>query len=318
MTLHNANLKKRIMATMVTGVMATGAVVSAPLANAANENTPSQHIVNAYEKLSGADLARFDKAMNEIPGAKNGEDWSIDLLRSSGGSGFCIDWGLGNPWDGGNYEPRKLTGASGRVGDGDAISEDVRIAAINVVRELQKDYKDYAAGTTSKAEDIKFKNEVLRALLSNQLGHLNEARRQFKDHILSMERFTTLTGFEVGHYTKVENGVPNYYLKKVEKQHDEIAKTVKPGEYVTVLVPEEYDFNLEDGKSHQRLIPIPQPGLDPKPEPKPEPEPSEGSSTPETTEPFVTTVTSTLPAVTTTIERPKEVTTTQILSLIHI
>ena len=315
MTLHNANLKKRIMATMVTGVMATGAVVSAPLANAANENTPSQHIVNAYEKLSGADLARFDKAMNEIPGAKNGEDWSIDLLRSSGGSGFCIDWGLGNPWDGGNYEPRKLTGASGRVGDGDAISEDVRIAAINVVRELQKDYKDYAAGTTSKAEDIKFKNEVLRALLSNQLGHLNEARRQFKDHILSMERFTTLTGFEVGHYTKVENGVPNYYLKKVEKQHDEIAKTVKPGEYVTVLVPEEYDFNLEDGKSHQRLIPIPQPGLDPdpKPEPKPEPEPSEGSSTPETTEPFVTTVTSTLPAVTTTIERPKEVTTTQIL-----
>ena len=80
MTLHNANLKKRIMTAMVTGVMATGAVVSAPLAEAANENTSSQQIVGAYEKLSGADLARYDQMLKQAPK----DDQSIDLLPSSG------------------------------------------------------------------------------------------------------------------------------------------------------------------------------------------------------------------------------------------
>ena len=147
MTLHNANLKKRIMATMVTGVMATGAVVSAPLAEAASEKTSSQQIVGAYEKLSGAELARYDELLQQTVE----QDQAIDLLPSSVGAGWCIDWGLSNPWDTGNYEVRKLTGASGRVGDGDRISEDIHIAAINVVKALQKDYKAYAAGDSSKA-----------------------------------------------------------------------------------------------------------------------------------------------------------------------
>ena len=55
------------MTAMVTGVMATGAVVSAPLAEAANENTSSQQIVGAYEKLSGADLARYDQMLKQAP-----------------------------------------------------------------------------------------------------------------------------------------------------------------------------------------------------------------------------------------------------------
>ncbi len=298
MTLHNANLKKRIMTAMVTGVMATGAVVSAPLAEAASENTSSQQIVGAYEKLSGADLARYDQIRQQTVK----EDQAIDLLPSSVGAGWCIDWGLGNPWDSGNYEVRKLTGASGRVGDGDRISDDVHIAAINVVKELQKDYKAYAAGDTSKADAIKDKNAILRALLSNQLGYLNQAREDvLKSH---NSQFENLTGFRILHH-KAPKGQPSYYLSKLDR-HDEIAKTVKPGEYVTVLVPLEYDFNIVPRKSFQRLIPVPQPGLEEDPTPKP----SEETSTPKTTEPIVETVTVTESPVTTTVTRPQEVVTT--------
>ncbi|MBF4547260.1 hypothetical protein IRY31_04090 [Corynebacterium afermentans subsp. lipophilum] len=298
--MHNANLKKRIMTAMVTGVMATGAVVSAPLAEAANENTSSQQIVNAYEKLSGADLARYDQIRQQTVS----EDQAIDLLPSSVGAGWCIDWGLGNPWDSGNYEVRKLTGASGRVGDGDRISKDVHIAAINVVKELQKDYKAYAAGDSSKADTIKAKNEILRALLSNQLGYLNQAREDVKKFHNS--QFESLTGFRIDRHD-APKGEPNYYLIKLDR-HDEIAKTVKPGEYVTVLVPLEYDFNIVPRKSFQRLIPVPQPGLEE--DPKPTPDPSEETSTPKTTEPIVETVTITESPVTTTVERPQEVVTT--------
>ena len=297
MTLHNANLKKRIMTAMVTGVMATGAVVSAPLAEAASEKTSSQQIVGAYEKLSGADLARYDQIRQQtVP-----EDQAIDLLPSSVGAGWCIDWGLGNPWDTGNYEVRKLTGASGRVGDGDRISKDIHIAAINVVKELQKDYKAYAAGDSSKADAIKAKNAILRALLSNQLGYLNQAREDVKKFHNS--QFESLTGFRIDRHD-APKGEPNYYLIKLDR-HDEIAKTVKPGEYVTVLVPLGYDFNIVPEKSFQRLIPVPQPGLEEDPKPKPSEE-----TTPEPTKPIVTTVTSTLPAVTTTVTRPQEVVTT--------
>jgi len=297
MTLHNANLKKRIMTAMVTGVMATGAVVSAPLAEAASEKTSSQQIVGAYEKLSGADLARYDQIRQQTVS----EDQAIDLLPSSVGAGWCIDWGLGNPWDTGNYEVRKLTGASGRVGDGDRISEDIHIAAINVVKALQKDYKAYADGDTSKADAIKAKNAILRALLSNQLGYLNQAREDVKKFHNS--QFESLTGFRIDRHD-APKGEPNYYLIKLDR-HDEIAKTVKPGEYVTVLVPLGYDFNIVPEKSFQRLIPVPQPGLEEDPKPKPSEE-----TTPKTTEPIVETVTITESPVTTTVTRPQEVVTT--------
>ena len=297
MTLHNANLKKRIMATMVTGVMATGAVVSAPLAEAASEKTSSQQIVGAYEKLSGADLARYDQIRQQTVK----EDQAIDLLPSSVGAGWCIDWGLGNPWDSGNYEVRKLTGASGRVGNGDAINEDVHIAAINVVKALQKDYKAYAEGDSSKAKAIKDKNAILRALLSNQLGYLNQAREEvLRDH---NTQFENLTGFRIDRHD-APKGEPNYYLIK-QPNHAKIAQTVKPGEYVTVLVPLEYDFNIVPRKSFQRLIPVPQPGLEQDPKPKPSEE-----TTPKTTEPIVETVTITESPVTTMVTRPQEVVTT--------
>ena len=299
MTLHNANLKKRIMTAMVTGVMATGAVVSAPLAEAASENTSSQQIVGAYEKLSGADLARYDQIRQTVK-----EDQAIDLLPSSVGAGWCIDWGLGNPWDSGNYEVRKLTGASGRVGNGDAINEDVHIAAINVVKALQKDYKAYAAGDSSKAKAIKDKNAILRALLSNQLGYLNQAREEvLRDH---NTQFENLTGFRIDRHD-APKGEPNYYLIK-QPNHAKIAQTVKPGEYVTVLVPLEYDFNIVPRKSFQRLIPVPQPGLDP--DPQPTPEPSKESTPPSPTKPIVETVTITESPVTTMVTRPQEVVTT--------
>ena len=300
MTLHNANLKKRIMTAMVTGVMATGAVVSAPLAEAASEKTSSQQIVGAYEKLCGADLARYDQIRQQTVS----EDQAIDLLPSSVGAGWCIDWGLGNPWDSGNYEVRKLTGASGRVGNGDAINEDVHIAAINVVKALQKDYKAYAAGDSSKAKAIKDKNAILRALLSNQLGYLNQAREEvLRDH---NTQFENLTGFRIDRHD-APKGEPNYYLIK-QPNHAKIAQTVKPGEYVTVLVPLEYDFNIVPRKSFQRLIPVPQPGLDP--DPQPTPEPSKESTPPSPTKPIVETVTITESPVTTMVTRPQEVVTT--------
>ena len=298
MTLHNANLKKRIMTAMVTGVMATGAVVSAPLAEAASEKTSSQQIVGAYEKLSGADLARYDQIRQQTVK----EDQAIDLLPSSVGAGWCIDWGLGNPWDSGNYEVRKLTGASGRVGNGDAINEDVQIAAINVVKALQKDYKAYAEGDSSKAKAIKDKNAILRALLSNQLGYLNQAREEvLRDH---NTQFENLTGFRIDRHD-APKGEPNYYLIK-QPNHAKIAQTVKPGEYVTVLVPLEYDFNIVPRKSFQRLIPVPQPGLEQDPKPKP----SEESTPPSPTKPIVETVTITESPVTTMVTRPQEVVTT--------
>ena len=171
-----------------------------------------------------------------------------------------------------------------------------------MVKALQKDYKTYAAGDTSKADAIKAKNAILRALLSNQLGYLNQAREDvLKFH---NSQFENLTGFRILHHQAPE-GQPSYYLSKLDR-HDEIAKTVKPGEYVTVLVPLEYDFNIVPRKSFQRLIPVPQPGLEEDPTPKP----SEETSTPKTTEPIVETVTITESPVTTTVERPQEVVTT--------
>ncbi|WJY96472.1 hypothetical protein [Corynebacterium fournieri] len=293
MTLQNANLKKRVMTMVVTGVMASGAVVSAPLAQAASTNTPSQQIVDAYDKLSGADLARYDQQIKSVPKG----DSSIELLPSSVGAGWCIDWGLGNPWDSGNYEVRKLTGASGRVGTGNSISSDVNIAAINVVKELQKDYKAYANGDSSKKGAIETKIGILRALLSNQLGYLNQAREDVVNGKVSTSMFEQLTGFRIDRHD-APKGEPNYYLIKTAR-HDQIAKTVKSGEYVTVLLPMDYDFNIVPRKSFQRLIPPVQPGLDQNP--------------PKDTPTIVTTATSTPEAVTTTITRPQEATVTTTL-----
>ena len=323
--LKNANLKKRVMTALVSATTMAGTVaVVAPDASAATA-ADSYITVSAYKPLPDSDLHSFLQEQQRISHLR---DASTNLLPTEYGPGWCIDWGLSNPWDNisAGYEVRQLTGQSGRYGTGDGIAEEVRYAAINVVKKLTEDWNAYKSGDASKVTDINKKNLVLRALLGNDLSALNTARGaiyygtpeasdpgNLNPVSVSQIEFQALTGFTLKHVqVQKGSGSSNYALIPDQNIINKFKQQYTNGEYVTIIVPKNYNYTMtrQRNVTFQRIVPIEQPGINP---PK---EPWDGQTVTETewsTPPATkTTETITLPprTVTETVTQPAETHTT--------
>ena len=314
--LKNATLKKRAMAALISSTIAAGgAVAVAPDALALTYTGSQAQIVNAYERLSEAELRQYYAAKKPT-----NLDYGTFLLPTDSGPGWCIDWGLDNPWNNvpGGYEVRKLTGASGRVGDGLRINSDIQLAAINVTKSLIADYQAYEKRPTANLQyNIQMKNRILQALLSNNLGALNAIRSDFYYGKLNKTMFEAMTGFDIS-WKKQDvagDGTPNYVLTKND-QFKTVQGNYNEGEYITVLVPKNYNLNLnpKQNPTFQRIITVVQPGL---PGFKPTPGQETITETTKVQQPPVTqTVVTTRPASKTTefvTETPGTVTETCLL-----
>ena len=254
------------MAALISGVLATGTTaVIATEASAAD-----QMIVQAYQPLDEASLHAFETEQGKL--AQDYPKWTapVNVLSTAQGPGWCIDWGIDNAWNNPDgFEVRKLTGKSGLVGSGYAIDENVRIAAISLTKSLQRDFHKWEQDPTSALEaDIRKKNQYLQALLGNNPSELNGVRELAKRDGV---KFTNLTGFSIA-WTRNQGDGINYQLVPNADKLNELKKTVGENEYVTVLVPKNYNWNANKHKewTFQRLITIYQPGLDLPWQPKPD------------------------------------------------
>ncbi|PAT12502.1 hypothetical protein [Corynebacterium hadale] len=299
--MQNAHLKKRVMAALISGVLATGTT-----AVIATNASADQLVVDAYQKLNEAQLRELIVEQQKLAKIHTGSDNSTQTLPTEYGPGWCIDWGIDNPWndEAGGYDVRKLTGTSGRVGDGTAIDENVRIAAINLTKSMLADYDKISKGDLSVQPSLEMKNKFLQALLANNLGVLNGVRDDIQKRY--SVPFHALTGFTIEHQNNPAGNPdsrPNYVLVRDETRLAEIKQTVKPGEYVTVLVHKNYNLNLDPTQSEtfQRIITVHQPGLDIYPD---KPDYNFETEVEETTTPRST--------VTTTVNEPDHETTTTV------
>ena len=164
--LKNANLKKRVLATMVSATVAFGGVaIAAPSADA------DQRITSQYSALDSADqhAALAYNATQKVNRA-------MEMMDTVYGPGWCIDRHLDVPFDDTQYDVRKLDGTSGFYGfnydyGGDLkIHPDIQKAAINLTKSM---LDSYYAGQEAEA---KRKNFALQALLSNNLEMLDQLR----------------------------------------------------------------------------------------------------------------------------------------------
>ena len=313
------------MTALISVATVAGSVaVAAPGATAATA-ADTYLTVSAYKPLPDSDMHAYLQAQNKNMSLR---DAGTNLLPTEYGPGWCIDWGLSNPWDNvkAGYEVRQLTGASGRYGTGDGIADEVRYAAINVVSKLMEDWQAYNGGDSSKITDINKKNLVLRALLGNDLTSLNTARGaiyygtpeasdpgNLNPVSVSQVEFKALTGFTLKHVTiQKGSGSSNYALVPDGTTFERFKRQYNNGEYVTIIVPKNYNYTMtrQRNVTFQRIVPIEQPGINP---PK---TPWDGvvTETKWTTPPATkTTETITLPprTVTRTVEQPpRDVVTT--------
>ncbi|WP_286205859.1 hypothetical protein [Corynebacterium afermentans] len=277
--MHNANLKKRIMATMVAGAVAFGgAAAVAPAADA------DVRITSQYSTLDSAvEQAVVDYNLKQ--------EWNRDSgqYQTPFGPGWCIDRHLDVPRTNTAYEVRKLDGTSGFYGfNGDMggnlkIDEDIERAAINLTKLMLTDVKQ------GKNADAKAKNVALQALLSNNKETLNLLRGWVAGsrnvHVpgvkpVTPQQFLQWTGFEVRKSYFEQSGQANYYLAKNDAASSRL--NVKDGEYVTILLPRSYNVyeDLSKEPTNQRIVTIAQPGLEGfEPDVKEEPKPSTSTTT---------------------------------------
>ena len=301
------------MTALISSTLIAGGVAAvSPSAEALTYMGSQAQIVNEYDRLSEEDLRQYFAA--EKPTSYSNGTF---VLPTDRGPGWCIDWGIDNPWNNepGGYEVRKLTGASGRFGDGLRINENVLLAAINVTKSLTADFQAYQKQPSPNLlYKIQQENRILQALLSNNLWALNDMRRDFKENKLNQTMFQTMTGFDI-HWKKQDvqgDGTPNYVLTKNE-HFKTVADNYNEGEYITVLVPKSYnlDLNPKQNPTFQRIITVVQPGL---PGFKPTPGQETITETTKVQQPPVTqTVVTTRPASKTTefvTETPRTVTET--------
>jgi len=261
MTLHNANLKKRIMATLVSGAVAFGgAAVVAPAADA------DSRITSQYSALdSSVEQVAVDYNLKQEWNRDSGQYWTPL------GPGWCIDRHLDVPRTNTAYEVRKLDGTSGFYGfNGDMggnlkIDEDIERAAINLTKLMLTDVKQ------GKNADAMSKNVALQALLSNNKETLNLLRGWVAGSRnvqvpgvkpISAQQFLQWTGFEVRKSYFEQSGQANYYLALNDAASSRL--NVKDGEYVTILLPRSYNVyeDLSKEPTNQRIITIAQPGLE--------------------------------------------------------
>jgi len=318
MTLHNANLKKRIMATMVAGAVAFGgAAAVAPAADA------DVRITSQYSTL--------DSAVEQVAVDYNlKQEWNRDSgqYQTPFGPGWCIDRHLDVPRTNTAYEVRKLDGTSGFYGfNGDMggnlkIDEDIERAAINLTKLMLTDVKQ------GKNADAKAKNVALQALLSNNKETLNLLRGWVAGsrnvHVpgvkpVTPQQFLQWTGFEVRKSYFEQSGQANYYLAKNDAASSRL--NVKDGEYVTILLPRSYNVyeDLSKEPTNQRIVTIAQPGLEGfEPDVKEEPKPSTSTTTTVAPGPTVTATATAAPetkveSTTVTSTQREEKTTTKVV-----
>ena len=312
MTLHNANLKKRILATMVAGAVAFGgAAVVAPAADA------DSRITSQYSALD-------DSVEQAVVDYNQKQEWNRDSGQywTPLGPGWCIDRHLDVPRTNTAYEVRKLDGTSGFYGfNGDMggdlkIDADIERAAINLTKLMLTDLKQ------GKYADAKSKNVALQALLSNNKETLNLLRGWVAGSRnvqvpgvkpVTAQQFLQWTGFEVRKSYFQQTGQANYYLALNDAASSRL--NVKDGEYVTILLPRTYNVyeDLSKEPTNQRIVTIAQPGLEGfEPDVKEEPKPSTSTSTTTTVAPGPTvTETSTATAAPETKTESTTVTSTQ-------
>ena len=233
--------------------------------------SPSAEVVQQYDKLSQEDEKSFHDGQANAKGGSG-------LLNSEFGLGWCIDNRLALPTtDSGSYEVRKLTGQSGNYGNSLSIDPDIEKAAIAVTKKMIEDYKAGREG------EVSVKNRVLQALLSNNLGYLNDVREPIHyskaDAFISNGQFEELTGFSIQRAPKVQKGRTNFYLEKTGA-FDSATADVNSGEYVTVLVPKNYNINPNPKRdwTTQRLLTVEQPGLNLEPKPSETPTPEQSTT----------------------------------------
>lgn len=270
------------MAGLISGVMAVStAHVLAPNASA------DIAVTSAYKELSPEELAQVKQEQREWAKLSKSDMKKSDLLQTQYGPGWCIDWGIANPWDNpSGYSYRKLTGASGQYGHGGSINKDVEKGAINLMQAIMKDQR---SGNLSGARD---KMTLMQALLSNNPDSLKLVREGIFMKPERQRQFTQLTGFKIGRYMDSKNHA-TFYLVVDDAAMARIRQSVSDEQYLVVLVPNNYGFNLSYTQQYttQRLIIPSQPGLEKPKTPKPQP--------PKTVETTVTVPKSTITTVTT-------------------
>lgn len=239
-----SSLKKRVLAALISSVLATSTTaVIAPNALAADT-----FATKAFQPVAPDTLKQFQALRPKLALQAKGLDGQVAPLQTNRGPAWSID-GAVDALDG--VQVRKLTGQSGRVGEGDSLDAQVRVAAINVTKALQQDLRNYASTPTpSLTQQIEQKLLFTRALLGNDVASLNAARTD----VLENHRgaFHEITGFTVAQRTKPASAdaTLNYVLvpdtQKIEKL------TAGDDEYVTVFL----------GRDGERLLSLYQPGLD--------------------------------------------------------
>jgi len=244
--LKNATLKKRVMATLVSATVAFGGVaVAAPSADADIRITSQYSAVDSTAEQAALQFSR------EFAG-----DHQANLLPTQYGAGWCIDLDIPSPAMTTAYDVRRLDGTSGLYGfNGDftgdlKIHPDIEKAAISLTKVLISTYNE-GNGNKQAVKDI---NYMLQGLLSNHQATLDKIRAQVRGNATWHANFIKWTGFEI---RKSYDG--HFYLAKVGP-----TPNAKAGEYVTVLVPRNYNVYRDRNQepTTQRIVLIGQPGLD--------------------------------------------------------
>ncbi|MDK8822982.1 hypothetical protein QP980_03775 [Corynebacterium coyleae] len=267
--MKNAHLKKRVLATLVSATVAFGGVtVVAPTADA------DERVTSEYSALpSDANKA----ALQYNKGAKL--KGRMDMLQTQYGPGWCIDAALPGPSLDTQYEVRKLDGVSGLYGfnlvSGGSfdIHPDIEKASISLTKLMLDDY--YAG----RHEEVRKKALAMQALVSNNQEVLDQIRGYITGDIkprwaaygfgwsnnppkLTAAEFESWTGFSIRRTATATVGQSDFYLVKNSAKFN--ALKVNPGEYVTVLVPLNYNIyqDVLRDPTKQRILIIAQPGLD--------------------------------------------------------
>ncbi|OFP37905.1 hypothetical protein [Corynebacterium sp. HMSC071B10] len=243
------SLKKRAIAALISSVLATSATaVITPNAFAEDKMSADKVAEAAFQPVAPGTLRQFKALQPKFAQQAKGFDGAVAPLRTDLGPAWSIDDAANNLDD---VRVRKLTGQSGRVGEGESLDTQVRVAAINLVKALQKDLQEYeSAPSTTLKQQLEQKLLFTRALLGNDVATLNTARTDVLNN--HANAFYELTGFKVAQRTQPgsANETLNYVLVPDTQKIEEL--TAGEDEYITVLL----------GGEGERLLSLYQPGLD--------------------------------------------------------
>lgn len=237
------------MAALISSVLATSTtVVITPNAFAGDKIAADIVSATAFQPVAPGTLRQFKALQPKFSQQAKGLDGAVAPLRTDLGPAWSIDDAANNLDD---VRVRKLTGQSGRVGEGESLDTQVRVAAINLVKALQKDLQEYeSAPSTTLKQQLEQKLLFTRALLGNDVATLNTARTDVLNN--HANAFYELTGFKVAQRTQPgsANETLNYVLVPDTQKIEEL--TAGEDEYITVLL----------GGEGERLLSLYQPGLD--------------------------------------------------------